>query len=142
MHDPVVPIYIESNKRGGALSIARFLYSYMCGFSGVDMSPLQQLIDEKTIELEIEKSDDDGYDDLAQGEEAAVFDVGEGTNDFDGFDEIEESEQAEQDDFNEDTTDADFGGFDADDGYAVDGEADFDETNPISEQTGEDPDQF
>ncbi|MCX4313505.1 MAG: phosphomannomutase/phosphoglucomutase [Clostridia bacterium] len=142
VHDPVVPIYIESNKRGGALSIARFLYSYMCGFSGVDMSPLQQLIDEKTIELEIEKSDDDGYDDLAQGEEAAVFDVGEGTNDFDGFDEIEESEQAEQDDFNEDTTDADFGGFDADDGYAVDGEADFDETNPISEQTGEDPDQF
>ncbi|MCH5155129.1 MAG: phosphomannomutase/phosphoglucomutase [Clostridiales bacterium] len=44
VHDPVLPIYIESNKRGGALSIARLLYSFLNGFTGLDCTPLYDYI--------------------------------------------------------------------------------------------------
>ena len=44
VHDPVLPIYIESNKQGGALSIARLLYSFLNGFSGLDCAPLYDYI--------------------------------------------------------------------------------------------------
>lgn len=44
VHDPVLPIYIESDKSGGAKTIARFLYSFLSGFSGLDCTPLIEYI--------------------------------------------------------------------------------------------------
>ncbi|MDE6200699.1 MAG: phosphomannomutase/phosphoglucomutase [Clostridiales bacterium] len=44
VHDPVLPIYIESDKAGGSLSIARLLYSFLNGFVGLDTTPLYELI--------------------------------------------------------------------------------------------------
>ena len=45
VHDPVLPIYIESNKKGGVKTIARFLYSFLGGFIGLDCQPLADFID-------------------------------------------------------------------------------------------------
>ncbi len=44
VHDPVLPIYIESNKPSGVLSIARFLHSFLNGFADVDCAPLEEFI--------------------------------------------------------------------------------------------------
>jgi len=44
VHDPVLPIYIESNKTGGVKSIARFLYSFLFGFDGIDCTPLVEFL--------------------------------------------------------------------------------------------------
>lgn len=44
VHDPVLPIYIEADKVGGALSIAKFLQSFLCGFRGLDCTPLDNYI--------------------------------------------------------------------------------------------------
>lgn len=44
VHDPVLPIYIESDKEGGARSVARFLYSFLNGFTGIDCTPLAEFI--------------------------------------------------------------------------------------------------
>lgn len=44
VHDPVLPIYIESDKEGGAASIARFLYSFLFGFMGLDCAPLADYV--------------------------------------------------------------------------------------------------
>lgn len=46
VHDPVLPIYIEADKEGGALSVAKFLYSFLKGFRGVDCAPLVDFIAE------------------------------------------------------------------------------------------------
>lgn len=40
VHEPVIPIYIESNKEGGVASISRFLLSFLRGFRGVDVTEL------------------------------------------------------------------------------------------------------
>ncbi len=44
VHDPVLPIYIESDKAGGAVAIARFLKSFLGGFRGIDCVPLDEYI--------------------------------------------------------------------------------------------------
>lgn len=46
VHDPVLPIYIESNKKGGAKAIARFLLSFLVGFTGLDVTPLSEFTQE------------------------------------------------------------------------------------------------
>ncbi len=58
VHDPVLPIYIESNKTGGVKSIARFLYSFLNGFEGLDCTPLAEFIgdDEVAPEDELDAS--------------------------------------------------------------------------------------
>lgn len=40
VHDPVIPIYIESSKEGGVLSAARLLYNFFRGFRGINAEPL------------------------------------------------------------------------------------------------------
>ena len=65
VHDPVLPIYIESNKTGGTLSIARLLYSFLNGFSGLDCTPLYDLIARSEAEQE---ESEETYE--AAGEEA------------------------------------------------------------------------
>lgn len=44
VHDPVLPIYIEAEKTGGAVSIAKFLKSFLGGFRGIDCAPLDEYI--------------------------------------------------------------------------------------------------
>lgn len=44
VHDPVLPIYMESNKTGGVKAIARFLFSFLNGFAGIDCTPLYDFI--------------------------------------------------------------------------------------------------
>lgn len=44
VHDPVLPIYMESEKAGGTRSIAKFLYSFLFGFEGIDVTPLKDFI--------------------------------------------------------------------------------------------------
>lgn len=44
VHDPVLAIYIEANKRGGVKSIAKLLFSYLNGFPGIDCTPLFDFI--------------------------------------------------------------------------------------------------
>lgn len=51
VHDPVLPIYIESNKSGGVKSVARFLYSFLNGFEGLDCTPLAEFIGESDAEV-------------------------------------------------------------------------------------------
>ncbi len=48
VHDPVLPIYIESDKVGGVASVARLLLSFLGGFNGLDCSPLEAFIAERT----------------------------------------------------------------------------------------------
>ena len=57
VHDPVLPIYIESDKVGGARSIARFLYSFLNGFTGIDCAPLAEFIGEDEIAENVEGDD-------------------------------------------------------------------------------------
>lgn len=52
VHDPVLPIYIESNKVGGVKSIARFLYSFLNGFAGLDCTPLADFVASDDAEAE------------------------------------------------------------------------------------------
>ncbi|MCH5154244.1 MAG: hypothetical protein J1F71_03430, partial [Clostridiales bacterium] len=63
VHDPVLPIYIESNKPGGAQSIARLLYSFLYGFRGLDCTPLYDYISEEYEEYDEEEQSDEAYDD-------------------------------------------------------------------------------
>ncbi len=61
VHDPVLPIYIESDKQGGAVSIARFLKSFLGGFRGIDSAPLDEFISAEESRLaELNEDDDDG----------------------------------------------------------------------------------
>lgn len=48
VHDPVLPIYMESDKKGGVKSIARLLYSFLGGFALLDSSPLRDFVAEST----------------------------------------------------------------------------------------------
>ncbi len=50
VHDPVLPIFIESDKAGGAASIARLLLSFLKGFRGLDVTPLKEYIDSQESE--------------------------------------------------------------------------------------------
>lgn len=43
VHDPILPINIESNKTGGVQQIAQFLYDFLSKYSGVDTVQLQKL---------------------------------------------------------------------------------------------------
>ncbi|MCM1368139.1 MAG: phosphomannomutase/phosphoglucomutase [Roseburia sp.] len=67
VHDPVLPIYIESDKVGGAKSVARFLYSFLNGFNGLDCAPLADF-----IAAEDEATDEDAPSDGAQESEPNV----------------------------------------------------------------------
>ncbi len=51
VHDPVMPIYIEADKRGGVLSIAKFLHSFLFGFRDLDCAPLEKFIADSESEL-------------------------------------------------------------------------------------------
>lgn len=62
VHDPVLPIYIESDKAGGAKTIARLLYSFLNGFTGLDCTPLYEYIS-------------DGEDRSAEEPQAAADDI-------------------------------------------------------------------
>ncbi len=62
VHDPVLPIYIESDKEGGALSVARFLYSFLRGFRGVDCAPLEEFIAEAEELLKSNREGDEAED--------------------------------------------------------------------------------
>ncbi len=68
VHDPVLPIYIESNKTGGVKSIARFLYSFLNGFEGLDCMPLAEFIgdDEVAPEDELDASVSDETNDIPE----------------------------------------------------------------------------
>lgn len=44
VHDPVLPIYIESDKTGGVVRIARMLYEFLRGFDGLNCTPLSDYI--------------------------------------------------------------------------------------------------
>ena len=69
VHDPVMPIYIESDKPDGVLSIARFLYSFLFGFRGLDCTPLVDFIAKKEAELDdLEQQSSEAVD----GENAEV----------------------------------------------------------------------
>jgi phosphomannomutase len=46
VHDPVMPINIESGKKGGARLIARLLYSFMSAYSNIDSTPLKRYIEQ------------------------------------------------------------------------------------------------
>ncbi len=83
VHDPVLPIYIESNKAGGTVKIARLLYSFLNGFSGLDCSPLYDFlaehdginVDEQSAEQTddgFEPSEEDVQDQTADPEESSA----------------------------------------------------------------------
>ncbi len=57
VHDPVLPIYIEADKRGGTLKIAKFLYSFLSGFRGLDCAPLIEFIDDGEAQREADEAD-------------------------------------------------------------------------------------
>ncbi len=58
VHDPVLPIYIEANKKGGCLSIAKFLYSFLGGFIGLDCEPLKEYVENAEAAAEEEPEPD------------------------------------------------------------------------------------
>ncbi|MCH5162915.1 MAG: phosphomannomutase/phosphoglucomutase [Clostridiales bacterium] len=60
VHDPVLPIYIESDKEGGAVQIARFLKSFLYGFRGVDCAPLDDYIKKEEARLGVESEEESG----------------------------------------------------------------------------------
>lgn len=45
VHDPVMPLNVESYEAGGTLTICESLYSFMCEQSGIDSSPLKKAIE-------------------------------------------------------------------------------------------------
>ncbi len=45
VHDPVMPLSIESNEQGGTLKICEKLYEFMKDQSGIDSTPLKKAID-------------------------------------------------------------------------------------------------
>ena len=57
VHDPVLPIYIEADKRGGTLKIAKFLYSFLSGFRGLDCAPLTEFIADGEAQREADEAD-------------------------------------------------------------------------------------
>lgn len=65
VHDPVLPIYIESNKPGGVKSIARFLYSFLNGFEGLDCTPLAEFIGDDPDAREQAPSEENDFADTA-----------------------------------------------------------------------------
>lgn len=97
VHDPVLAIYIESNKAGGAQSIARLLYAFLNGFGGLDCLPLYEYIvgpeqEQPPVGIEDNQSDD-VYD---RPEETEAYpQAGEGS-------EVEQERQAEPFDRNDD----------------------------------------
>lgn len=80
VHDPVMPIYIESDKAGGAVSIARLLYSFLNGFIGVDCTPLADYIVENTPETDAEyeaEAEDGGDEDIMFSDDFGNVDADE-----------------------------------------------------------------
>ncbi len=63
VHDPVLPIYIESDKQGGAVSIARFLQAFLSGFRGINCAPLDEFIENNTL------SEANASDEVAESDE-------------------------------------------------------------------------
>ena len=45
VHDPVMPLNIESNETGGTLKICETLYKFMEDQSGIDSTPLKKAIE-------------------------------------------------------------------------------------------------
>ena len=100
VHDPVLPIYIEANKQGGALSAAKFLYSFLSGFNGLDCTPLQNYIEEQTqaqAQAEAEAA--------TQAEEEKAADASEGEYTFEYTDAPQDVEEQPADsDWSDDYT--------------------------------------
>ena len=44
LHDPVLPINVESNQKHGALKILKDLYYFLRGYEYLDISPMEQAI--------------------------------------------------------------------------------------------------
>jgi phosphomannomutase len=44
VHDPIMPINIEADEKGGAKEIAKLLYSYLKEFSGLNTENLKKII--------------------------------------------------------------------------------------------------
>lgn len=64
VHDPVLPIYIEAEKENGCLRIAKLLFSFLGGFTGIDCAPLMEYIQNAEESQELS----DGGDDAAEVE--------------------------------------------------------------------------
>lgn len=78
VHDPVMPIYIESNKPNGALSVANLLYSFLCEFNRLDCTPLYDYIQAHS---ENARADDDLADSDGENTE---YNVESDVNDYKG----------------------------------------------------------
>ena len=44
LHDPIMPLNIESDVEGGNLVIAKKLYAFLVGYEGLNVSNLQAFI--------------------------------------------------------------------------------------------------
>ena len=44
VHDPIMPINIESDLNGGAVKIAEILYAYLSAFGGLSCSDLEKIV--------------------------------------------------------------------------------------------------
>ena len=44
VHDPILPLNIESNQPGGAKVIAGHLYGYLTSCEGIGLSPLEEYL--------------------------------------------------------------------------------------------------
>jgi phosphomannomutase len=45
LHEPLLPINIESDRTGGAKKIAKVLYDFLKGYDDLDLKPLQSFVD-------------------------------------------------------------------------------------------------
>lgn len=77
VHDPVLPIYIESNKPGGVKSVARFLYSFLNGFEGLDCTPLAEFIGDDPDAREQAPSEENDFAETADEDIAEPSDAAE-----------------------------------------------------------------
>ena len=52
VHDPILPVNVESDTQGGALQILRQLDGFLCGYDRIDRAPLEQFFTEKESSVE------------------------------------------------------------------------------------------
>nr|WP_307757083.1 hypothetical protein [uncultured Christensenella sp.] len=41
LHDPLIPVNVESDEKGGAKKITQTLYSFLKGYGSLDLSPIE-----------------------------------------------------------------------------------------------------
>ena len=42
LHDPLIPVNVESDEKGGAKKITQTLYSFLKGYGSLDLSPIDR----------------------------------------------------------------------------------------------------